>query len=154
VGANAEDVYQFLLAHPGATHSEVQRGVRLSRGRLQSALDDLERGALVSRRGGTAARFQPAPPDIAVAALISAREEALHQARLDTAYLQSLQRVGPGQDQVGELIEILGSREAYAERWVQLQATTTDRLEVFVRPPFVQNQPEDSEFPQGSLLSQ
>ena len=152
VGPDAEDAYQFLLAHPGATLGEVQRGARLTRGRTQGAINDLERGALVSRRSGTPARFQPAPPDIAIAALINAKEEALHQARLDTAYLQSLQQARPGQAQISELIEILDGREAYAERWAQLQATTTDRLEVFVRPPFVQNQPEESESPQRSLL--
>lgn len=152
VSPDAEQVYQFLLGAPGATMAEIRRGTGQGRTRLQHAVDELERGALVSRRSGSPARLQPAPPDVVVEALISAREETLHQTRLDAQYLQSLRTVRPEQVQVTELVEVLTSRQSYAERWAHLQATTRESLEVFVRPPFAQIRVEDSEPAQSSLM--
>lgn len=152
ISPDAEDIYQFLLSEPGSTFAEVANGCGLSRARLQAALTDLERRALVARRSGSPSRFQPAPPDVVVEALISAREEALHQTRLDARQLRSLHRVSPEQTQVTELVEVLTSRAACAERWAQQQAATRDRLEVFVRPPFAQPQVEVDEVAQGRML--
>jgi hypothetical protein len=152
VGPEAEDVYQFLLGEPGATIADIQRGAGLSRDRTRTALHELEQRAIVSQRSGSPARFQPAPPDIVVEALISAQEEALHQTRLDGQQLQSLQRVSPEQTKVTELVEVLTSRQSHAERWIQLQTTTKESLEVFVRPPFAHPHVEESERMQGALL--
>lgn len=152
ISPDAEDVYQFLLGQPGATSEDIATGCDLTRVQIRTALAELERKAMVSRRSGSSSEYQPAPPDMVVEALISAREEALHKTRLDARELRSLQRVSPEQTQVTELVEVLTSREAYAERWAQLQGSTRKSLEVFVRPPFAQLQVEDSEQPQTALL--
>lgn len=154
VSPDAERIYQVLLGEPGATLAQLGRSVGFGRVRLRRAVEQLERGALVSRRSGSPTRFQPTPPDVVVDALISAREEALHQTRLDAQFLQSLRTVRPEQERVTELVEVLTSRESYAQRWSHLQATARKSLEVFVRPPFVQHRIEDSEPRQSSLLGQ
>jgi DNA-binding CsgD family transcriptional regulator len=152
VGAAAEHVYRALLTNPGSSAAELQEATALGASRLRSALAELERSAMITRRGGTPARFQPAPPDIVVEALISAREDELNQARLYARELATLPRTAPEQLHVTELVEILSSREAVAERWVQLQRATRETLEVFVRPPIAQSAVDEHELLQASLL--
>jgi hypothetical protein len=152
VGPAAEDVYRALLTNPGSSVSQLQEATAFGPSRLRSALGELEQNAMITRRGGTPTRFQPAPPDIVVEALISAREDELNQARLSARELATLPRTSPEQLHVTELVEILSSREAVAERWVQLQQATRETLEVFVRPPLAQPAVDEHESLQASLL--
>jgi DNA-binding CsgD family transcriptional regulator len=151
VGIAAEDVYRALLTNPGSSTGELQEATALGSSRLRSALAELERNAMITRRGGTPTRFQPAPPDIVVEALVSAREDELNQARLYARELATLSRTPPEQLHVTELVEILSSREAVAERWVQMQQATRETVEVFARPPLAQSTPEEHESLQASL---
>jgi DNA-binding CsgD family transcriptional regulator len=151
VGSAGEDVYRALLANPGSSAAELRHATGLGHNRVRSALAELERKAMITRRAGTPARFQPAPPDIVVEALISAREDELNQARLDARQLTSLLRTPPEQLHVTELVEILTSRQAVAERWMQLQQASRRSLEVFARPPLAQSAPEEHESLQASL---
>ena len=151
VGADAEHVYRVLLKNPGASTTDIHERTALGHRRLKRALDELERKAMIARRSGVPARFQPAPPDIVVEALISAREDELSQARLDALQLTTSLYTPPEQPQVADLIEILSTREAVAERWLQMQRVTRERIEVFVRPPYAQEQVEDDEAVQGLL---
>ena len=151
VGADAEHVYRVLLKNPGASTTEIHQRTALAHRRLRRALDELERKAMIARRSGVPARFQPAPPDIVVEALISAREDELSQARLDALQLTTSLYTPPEQPQVADLIEILSTREAVAERWLQMQRVTRERIEVFVRPPYAQQRIEDDEAVQRLL---
>jgi sugar-specific transcriptional regulator TrmB/DNA-binding CsgD family transcriptional regulator len=151
VGTAAEDVYRALLAKPGSSAGELQEATDLGPSRLRSALAELERNAMITRRGGTRTRFQPAPPDMVVEALISAREDELNQARLYARQLASLPPTPPEQLHVTELVEILSTREAVAERWMQMQQATREMVEVFARPPLAQSAPEEHESLQESL---
>lgn len=151
VGADAEHVYRVLLENPGASTTDIRRRTNLGQRRVRRAIDELERKAMVARRSGVPARFQPAPPDIVVEALISAREDELSQARLDALQLTTSLYTPHEQPQVADLIEILTTREAVAERWLQMQRVTRERIEVFVRPPYAQEQVEDDEAVQRLL---
>ncbi len=151
VGADAEHVYRDLLKTPGASTTDIHQRTALSQRRIRRALDELERRAMIARRSGVPARFQPAPPDIVVEALISAREDELSQARLDALQLTTSLYTPPEQPQVADLIEILSTREAVAERWLQMQRVTRERIEVFVRPPYAQERVEDDEAVQRLL---
>jgi Sugar-specific transcriptional regulator TrmB/Bacterial regulatory proteins, luxR family len=151
VGTAAEDVYRALLVNPGSSAAELGQAAGLGHNRVRSALAELERKAMITRRAGTPARFQPAPPDIVVEALISAREDELNKARLDARQLTTLLRTPPEQLHVTELVEILTSRQAVAERWMQLQQASRESLEVFAKPPLAQSAPEEHESLQASL---
>jgi sugar-specific transcriptional regulator TrmB len=146
-----ERVYRALLANPGSTASEVADHTGLGRHRVRGALDALEAKAMVSRRAGSPARFQAAPPDIVVEALISAREEELNRTRLDARQLTALLHTSPDQVQVNELVEILTEAEVVVQRWEQMQRTARHSLEVFVKPPFAQPDLEEDEALQESL---
>lgn len=152
VTPDEEEVYRALLVGPGSSAGELQESLGFGQHRLRRALAALERKAMISRRAGVPARFQAAPPDIVVEALISAREDELNRARLAAHELTVLQRRPPEQLRVTDLIEILTSRQAAAERWLQLQRATHTSLEVLVRPPWGQQRIEEDEAMQQSLL--
>lgn len=147
----AEELYRALLASPGSTEADLRKATGFSPTRLRRLLGTLERRAMVTRRSGTPARFQPTPPDIVVDALVSAREHELDQARLAAHQLTSLMHPAAEQLHVTEVVEVLTTETAVAERWLQLQNATRSTLEVFVRPPYAQTASEDLEPLQSRL---
>ena len=157
VGNDAEAIYRVLLTRPGSSATELRDQSGLRRERLRRALSELARRGMVTEQPGTPTRFQPAPPDAVVDVLIAACEKELKQVRLETRRWKATQLTPPEQLRVNELIEIAPSREAYDQRWRQLQQATQTTLEVFVRPPFVQTltEPhlEDHESLQASLVA-
>jgi sugar-specific transcriptional regulator TrmB len=153
ISQGAEQVYRELLASPGASTADLRSLTGYGQRRLARALSELEDKAMITRRSGAMARFQPVPPEIVVEVLVRAREEALRKARHDAKRLTALHHVPAAQQQVTELVEIVIGREAYGERWKQLQIVSRKTLDVFVRPPFTQQQPEDSESLQEALLT-
>jgi hypothetical protein len=136
VGPDAEHAYRALLDDPGLTTSELSQHVDFGLTRLRAALSELERLAMVTRLSGTPARFQPTPPDVVVESLAISREEALRRTQLEAREQLTLRRRRPGQVDVTEIVEVLTTREGYAQRWTQAQSATQERLELFVRPPF------------------
>lgn len=154
VDAAEERVYRALLAHPGASAIELRESTGFGPRRLQRHLVELERKAMVTRRGGTRARFQPTPAEVVVDALFSAREDELNRARLEAHRDIALLRPSVEQLHVTELVEILTSREAIAERWTQLQNAARTTLDVFSRPPLAQTDPQEHESIQASLREQ
>lgn len=152
VSGDEEHVYRTLLEHPGLNTTELRARVEFGSSRLRSALTALERKAMITRRGGTPARFRPTPPDIVVDTLVAQREEELRQVRLAGMGLMELLRHPPEQAQVADIVEILDTREATTERWLQLQGATREHLEVLVRPPYGQRRLSDDEAIQRELL--
>ncbi|MGH9246665.1 MAG: helix-turn-helix transcriptional regulator [Acidimicrobiales bacterium] len=152
ISADEERVYRALLTYPGSGSTELREHTGLGLHRLRRALDELERRAMVTRRGGTPIRFQPAAPDVVVEALVSTREEELTQTRLGVGQLMALVRTPPEQLVVTELVEILTSREAVAQRLVQLQQATREAIEGFSRPPYAQSTMDEHEPLQEILL--
>lgn len=138
VGEGEELLYRALLGHPGATAEEVRILTGFSGTRVRSLLGSLEKRALISRRSGRPARFQAAPPDAAVEALASAREEQISRARLEVPRLMELLRAPTPLLSATDLVEVLTSREALVERWMQLQRATRTSLEGFTRLPVAQ----------------
>lgn len=152
VGADAEDVYQYLLGAPRSTAADITAECKMSHSRVRAALAELERKAMVSRQGATSSRYHPVPPDIMVESLISAREDALRRTRLDALEFAALQRFAPEHAHVGDLVELVTSRQASALRWNQLEGSARKTVEAFVRPPFTQLDVDDSEDLQGALI--
>ena len=151
IDATEEDVYRALLSRPGATLAELQETTGLGSTRLRRITAMLELRAMVSRRGGKPMRFQAAPPDIVIEALVSAREHELEQAKLAAHQLTALLPPPAAHLDVTEVVEVLTSAEAVAERWAQLQTVTRSTLEVFDRPPYAQAASEDHEPLQSTL---
>ncbi|MFE0421167.1 helix-turn-helix domain-containing protein, partial [Streptomyces sp. NPDC058953] len=74
VSADEETVYRELLARPGATVAELAAATGWDPARVRRRTGALERRGLVARAPGRRpARFSPAPPDLALEALVLRR---------------------------------------------------------------------------------
>jgi len=111
VTPNEERLYSELLAHPQAAVAELAAAAGLTPAQARHAVSGLSRAGLVSRRGGSS-RLVPAPPDVAVEALIARRTEQLERARLAAAGLVADFRRGARREHSTELIEVITGREA------------------------------------------
>lgn len=151
VAADEEHVYRLLLADPGAGMTELQAHSTLSPARLRRAMTALEAKAMVTRSEEQPASYHPAPPDIVVEALVSAREEELQRTRLAAQELSALLQTPPDQPQVSKVVEVITSPDAIVRRWTQQQRSARRSLEVFVRPPFAQPDLDEDESVQRSL---
>jgi len=88
VGADEERLYEILLSRPGATAPELTSRAAASRSTVQALLDGLELKGLVTHSPSRTRRYFPAPPDVAVEALILKQQEALQRVRVAAARLQ------------------------------------------------------------------
>ncbi|MEU6714481.1 LuxR C-terminal-related transcriptional regulator [Nonomuraea sp. NPDC046802] len=140
VGVDAEDerIYRDLLRRPRATLPELAAHTGRTAVGLRRAFARLEALGLVSRMAGRPVRYVPTRPDVAVAALISRREEGLAQARL--AALTMLAET-PRTENLApeELVEVVQGQAAVVQRFTQLQQTATQELLVLDRPPYAQD---------------
>ncbi|WP_344883516.1 helix-turn-helix transcriptional regulator [Nonomuraea antimicrobica] len=145
VGVDADDerIYRDLLRHPRATLPELAVHTGRTTVALRRAFSRLEALGLVSRMAGRPVRFLPTRPDVAVAALISRREEGLAQARLAALALLAetphLEHHAPE-----ELVEVVQGQAAVVQRFTQLQQTATEELLVLDRPPYAQDPSEQN----------
>ncbi|MEV4472295.1 helix-turn-helix domain-containing protein [Nonomuraea sp. NPDC049504] len=145
VGVDAEDerLYRDLLRHPRTTLPELAEHTGRTAVALRRALSRLEALGLVSRMAGRPARFLATRPDVAVAALISRREEGLAQARL--ASIALLAETPSTQNQSPEeLVEVVRGQAAVVQRFTQLQQTAAEELLVLDRPPYASDPGEQN----------
>ncbi|MEU5869129.1 MULTISPECIES: helix-turn-helix transcriptional regulator [unclassified Nonomuraea] len=158
VGVDAEDelIYRALLHRPRATLPELAAHTGRTTVALRRACSRLEALGLVSRMAGRPVRYVPTRPDVAVAALISRREEGLAQARLAALALLAetprTENLAPE-----ELVEVVQGQAAVVQRFTQLQQTATEELLVLDRPPYAQdpsqqNAPEMERLAHGVLV--
>src|SRR5688500_8500572 len=78
-----ETVYRWLVRSGISPLSEVAVGARVPLAQARSAVTALERMHLIVRAPGRPARFSAAAPDIALEALLAARQQSLDQTRLE-----------------------------------------------------------------------
>ena len=136
VGLNEqqERVYRALLEFPGEPPAALGARLALSAQEMDAALSSLETLGLVSRGPGSSSPV-PAPPDVAVEALITRRQEELGRARLAAAQLaktfRSVTRHSPA-----ELVEVIAGREPVRTRFEQLQLGARKEVLVFDKPPY------------------
>ncbi|WP_433435585.1 helix-turn-helix transcriptional regulator [Nonomuraea sp. CA-141351] len=140
VGVDAEDerLYRDLLRRPRTTLPELAARTGRTTVALRRAFSRLEALGLVSRMAGRPVRYVPTRPDVAVAALISRREEGLAQARLAALTLLAetprTENLAPE-----ELVEVVQGQAAVVQRFTQLQQIATEELLVLDRPPYAQD---------------
>ena len=136
VNPTEERLYRELLRQPGAAISSLAVSVGISIGQARRAVAGLSRAGLISR-GSSSSRLIPAPPDVAVDALIAQRSEELGRARLAANDLLEEYRRGSLNEKAGELIEVLTGRHAIYQRFVQLMHSAQREVLIFDKPPYV-----------------
>lgn len=132
-----ERAYAALLDHPGSSAAELARRLELPRPRTQRLLQALEVKGLASHSPERVRRYVPAPPDVAVEALIVKRQEELERARAAAVRLAKRARRAQSADDAGErLVEIITGRDAASERVAQLQRGAQHEVLSLDRPPY------------------
>lgn len=136
VGLSAEQqaVYLALLETSPATAAQLRD--RVPGARIRPAIAALEAAGLISRLTGQPARYQPAPPDMALEVLVRAREQQLQQVRLEIGRLAHRFRAGLGSPSPEEIVEVVTTRDATLQRWEQLQRSARREVRSFDRPPY------------------
>jgi sugar-specific transcriptional regulator TrmB/DNA-binding CsgD family transcriptional regulator len=139
VGLTASDerIYRALLDHRPSTVSELVELTGLSTAQARRATTRLLEAGLISRRPGSPARFRPAPPDLAIEALILARQEELERTRLQAAELLDEFQRATRHDGDRAVVEIITGREAIMQRSVQMLVGARDEVLMFDKPPYL-----------------
>jgi sugar-specific transcriptional regulator TrmB/DNA-binding CsgD family transcriptional regulator len=152
VDAAAEAAYLYLIDQPGATLEGIARSTGFSRRVTRGACDLLETKGLISRSPSRPIQYQPAPPDVAIDALVLQQRERLERVRLaGTELVARYRRRVTSRTRVDEFVEVIAGREAIAQRFRQIQATVEREILVFDKPPYVV-QPSENESSEASVL--
>lgn len=132
-----EAAYLAVIDGPGATTGEVAAAMELGRRRAAELLASLERKGMVSRTVEQQPRWIPAPPDMAVEALVIRRQEELARARIVAGALAARVREAGELRAPSDLIEVIDDPLVANQRLDQLQAGAEREVLGFVRAPYV-----------------
>jgi sugar-specific transcriptional regulator TrmB len=133
IGESEELAYRWLLSHPGATMTEISRGLSSSSARAQRLLDAIETKGLVTHSPERPRRYLPVSPDIAIEALIRRRREELDEAH---SMVAELRRQTPRKwDGDKQSVELINNREAERQVFEQMHLTAEREVIVLIRPP-------------------
>lgn len=129
-----EQVYEAVVALPGTTAAALADQLGTTAGALRPVLLSLVGRHLITR-SGRPAKYQAAPPDIAINQLVQTREKELSAAR---AKAHSLSEVHRNANRVRpELaIEQLTDRETIASAVALLESEAQYQVRVFDTPPY------------------
>ena len=143
LSASEERLYLALLESGPTTLQEIAGRLGVERRRASALVRGLERTGLANRTPGRQPRIVPAPPDVAVTALLMQRQRELQQVASAVSPLAERYRSTPRERQAEELIELCVGRDAVAARFDQLQRSAVEQVRVFVLPPYSVDLPEN-----------
>jgi len=135
----ARAVYAVLFEGEPLTLAEIAQALQQSRAAVQKTLATLELMGLVTRLPERVPRYLPAPPDIAIEALILRRQGELQRARLLGEQLrEKLVRGRHSTDRDEErIVEIIVGSDAQVRIYEQLQQSARREFLGIERPPYV-----------------
>lgn len=130
-----ERVYRALLSQPRATIDEIGRAIGAREMvTVTEACASLETKGLVSRVAD--GMVVATRPDVAIEALVLQRQEELERVRMEAARLLEDFRGATRLTNPAELVEIVTTREAVHQRFMQLQQGIKTELLIFDSPPY------------------
>ena len=130
-------LYRALLEEPGASSAQIAQRAGMSSAAVRQSFERLETLGLISRIPESKRRYVPAPPDVALEALVSRREEELKRVRLEAAQLAErfAQRIRDHQGVAP--VEFVRGHDATYHRWVQVQRSAKREIRLLDKPPYV-----------------
>ncbi len=138
VSSVEEAAYRLLLERPELSQKEIGEALRLPPGTVRRGLESLQLLGLLTKSPGRGTRFLPAPPDLAIDALIAKRLAEIGQVRSATQGLLELYARKGGQRRKAEsLVEIIEGRESFGQHYLQLARSTSQELRSFDIPPYI-----------------
>jgi len=131
-------VYLALLQNASLSASALAGATELSRSRVYQSLCSLTDKGLIESGVGYGSKFAIVPPERALPGLIDREQEALAQRKqlagqLGQRLAALAEPVEAGSD---ELVQVIRSPRAVAERFDRLQLEAERLIEVFCKPPF------------------
>lgn len=142
VGLSESDnaVFLAVVAAPRATPGELADQLGSSPSAIRRALAHLTAAGLVTRLISRPPRYVPAPPDVAVDALVARRQEELERLRADARELAARVRQAPGRSPA-DLLEVLESGDAIQQQLAQTQLGAREEVLIVDSPPYLQGRP-------------
>jgi sugar-specific transcriptional regulator TrmB len=129
--------YEQLVAHPNLTAQELADQLELSLAAVQGYLQRLEAHGLVSGSVDRPVRYLPAPPTVAIEPLILQQREQLERVRAYAEQLMAQYRDTSTTGEVSRYVEMVYGREAFVQRFRQLQQRAATEVAVLNRPPYL-----------------
>jgi DNA-binding CsgD family transcriptional regulator len=128
-----EEIYRTMLGEPESTARQIADHTGLPLTRVRDGLARLVTLRLAQRDESRPARFRPAPPDMAVTALLNERQAVLDNARLAVPELLAEYHNGTAAALPGALLEVLNGPRVGYRQFMQLLAATSEELLTFER---------------------
>jgi DNA-binding transcriptional regulator GbsR (MarR family) len=130
-------VYATLIRHPRASAAELAEQCGLSVHQVSRALSRLTAGGMTSRAPGRPARYLAGAPDVALSALLAAKEAELRAARSTVDQLMEVFREASRFTHPAELVEVVMGNENITHRFGHLQDSARSQIRGFDKPPYV-----------------
>ncbi|MEV6956661.1 helix-turn-helix domain-containing protein [Streptomyces sp. NPDC051183] len=129
-------VYLQVVTCPRATATELAARLHLTPARLRKPLGRLVDAGLITRLTGSPTRYIPAPPEVAIDALATRREEALRTLRIQARGLAQ-QMEGAPRGRGSDMIEIVDGEQAIVDHVVAIQLAAREEVLIVDCPPYL-----------------
>jgi DNA-binding CsgD family transcriptional regulator/sugar-specific transcriptional regulator TrmB len=136
LGALEEEVYDLLLDTRVLSVDELSRARPEPSVVLTQALERLEASGLVTRGAGTPQQFVPAPPDLAIEALVLRRRGELEQLRAHAATLARRYWASADRTDDASVVQVVRGIEAVRQHAIQVQRAAWREVVLVDRPPY------------------
>ncbi len=138
VGLDGVDsaAYLQVVSCPRGTAAELAAGLEVTPGRLRKPLARLVDAGLITRLTGSPARYVPAPPEVAVDALVARREKELKGLRAQARGL-ARQMEGAPRGRGSDMIELVDGEQAVVDHVVQVQLSAKEEVLIVDCPPYL-----------------
>lgn len=137
IGATQELVYRALVAQPDATISMLASKLGLSREKVVGALEAVAERGLAARSAVGHDRYVPAPPAVALGAIVTQYRDDLRRVDVVLAELAEEYRLASRARTIQDVIEVVAGVEAIRHRFDQLQLGAKEEVLAFVTGPTV-----------------
>lgn len=137
IGGTQELVYRALVAQPDATTSMLASKLGLPQETVVSALEAVAERGLAARSAAGPDRYLPAPPAVALGAIVTQYRDDLRRVDVVLAELAEEYRRASQARSIQDVIEIVAGVEAIKHRFEQLQLGAKEEVLAFLTGPTV-----------------
>ena len=137
IGATQERVYRALVAQPDATTAMLASKLGLPDETVVSALEAVAERGLAARSAAGPGRYVPAPPAVALGAILTQYRDDLRRVDVALAELGEEYRRASQARSIQDVIEVVAGTEAIKHRFEQLQLGAKEEVLAFVTGPAV-----------------
>lgn len=127
--------YRELVASPSLDAAELGRRLGCEPGDALDVLRTLESHGLATRQSADDSRFQAAPPEIALGALLARRKDEIRAAQEELIELEGEFRRSSALRPATDVVDVVHGADAVKQRIIQLQLGARETVESFTKPP-------------------